>query len=337
MSLRRTPRPKQGAVSFDQLEPSKENIQPLLRSAGKRMHSLAQNLQQAPKALTEKQERERKQWEAAIATDVSPDPLSFWLKYIKWTKLNFTSATNQKAQLLPLIERCTKKFKDNAQYTNSKKFIKVWLEYAHLSRDSLQIFDFMYNHKIGYELALFWRGWAIIAENQNRFDLVDQIFQKAKQVNAAPIKDINHAYEAFLKRMKKKISNQNEEVMNALHNNSYSHQPNRATLGQIAKNPTSHRFDSSKPRGFGQQIAHKQHGGDKNKSFGIYCDEENNENDARLPLVSNGWRALGSEYNRKKENDGVPTTWNQQGFGAAQTVLFCFVSYCIQSNTLSNA
>merc|ERR1712228_1073630 len=100
----------------DQLEPSKENIQPLLRSAGKRMHSLAQNLQQTPKALTEKQAQERKRWEAAIATDISSDPLSLWLKYIKWTKLNFTSPTNQKAQLLPLIERCTKSFKDNPKY-----------------------------------------------------------------------------------------------------------------------------------------------------------------------------------------------------------------------------
>merc|ERR1712228_816045 len=301
----------------DQLEPSKENIQPLLRSAGKRMHSLAQNLQQTPKALTEKQAQERKRWEAAIATDISSDPLSLWLKYIKWTKLNFTSPTNQKAQLLPLIERCTKSFKDNPKYKNSKKFIKVWLEYAHLSRDSLQIFDFMFNHKIGYELALFWRGWAIIAENQHQFDLVDQIFVKAKEVNAVPIKDINHSHDAFLKRMKKKISSQNEDVMNALYNNSNCR--NRATLGQIAKNPSSHRFDSIKPRGFGQQIAHKNNEKNNQKSFGIYCDNENDENEAKLPLVSHGWRALGSEYNRKKENDGIPTTWNQQGFGSQTT------------------
>ena len=128
--MRATPaqKSKDGAVSFTELESSKENIQPLLRSAGKRMHCLAQNLRKTPKALTDKQQREKKQWELAIQRDTSSDPLSLWSKYIKWTKLNFTSPTNQKAELLPLIERCTTKFKDDPRYINHKKYIKLWLE-----------------------------------------------------------------------------------------------------------------------------------------------------------------------------------------------------------------
>ena len=118
------------AVSFEQLESSKENIQPLLRSAGKRMHSLAANLRQTPKQLTEKQERERRRWEQAIQMDKSSDPLALWLKYIKWTKLSFTCPTNQKAQLLTLIERCTRNFKDDSRYINNRKYIKIWLEYV---------------------------------------------------------------------------------------------------------------------------------------------------------------------------------------------------------------
>eukprot|EP01084_Bolivina_argentea_P210329 358032_1 len=55
--------------------------------SGKRMHRLAENLQQITKALTHKLERKRRQWEAASQRDNSSDPLSIWLKYIKWIKL----------------------------------------------------------------------------------------------------------------------------------------------------------------------------------------------------------------------------------------------------------
>eukprot|EP01084_Bolivina_argentea_P210328 358031_1 len=308
------PKPKQTAVSFDKLEPSKENIQPLLRSAGKRMHRLAENLQQTPKALTQKQERERRQWETALQRDDSPDPLSLWLKYIKWTKLNFTCPTNQKAQLLPLIERCTRKFKQDTRYINNKQYIKLWLEYAHLSRDSMEVFKFLHANKIGQKLALFWRGWAIVAEQNSQFDLVDRIFTAAKHINAQPIKDINKSYDSFLARMKKKISSQNIEVMNQLHEDNNNNNNMRHTLAQINDCNDSHRNNYSKSKGFGQLINNNNNNNNKcnsniNDKFGVYRDEneENNPNVARfndginLPPVTNGWRDLGTQSNRRKK------------------------------------
>ena len=320
--------PKQSAVSFDQLESSKENIQPLLRSAGKRMHSLARNLRQTPKALTQKQERERKQWENAIKHDKSNDPLPIWLKYIKWTKLNFTCPTNQKAQLLPLIERCTRKFKDDPRYINNKKYIKLWLEYSHLSRDSIEIFNFMHSNKIGHKLALFWRGWAIVAEQNENYDLVNRIFNQAKQVQAQPIQDINKSYDAFLARMRKKIQNQDFNDMNDINDSQNYMQSKRSTLGQLSDKATSHRNNSTKSRGFGREIMDKPK--QDNQAFGIYCDNGMDENippqgdgrylplnnDIKLPPINKGWRELGTDYNRKKENDGIATQWNQQGFGS---------------------
>jgi len=341
------------AVSFAQLEPSKENIQPLLRSAGKRMRSLAHNLQQTPKALTEKQERDRKAWESAIERDTSNDPLALWLKYIKWIKLNYSCPTNQKAQLLSLIERCTNAFKDDARYMNHKKYVKLWLEYSALSRDPLQIFQFMHANKIGAKLALFWRGWSLMAEQHHQWDLVDRILCTAKQIGAQPQEDVTHAHDAFLERMKKRIHEQDMDQLNAMqtqsqqqrlqhHNGSGSGSSGggmeRATLGQITESSSSHRTDYQQPRGFGNEIkptkttttttaSHNQ------PSFGVYCDDDENmdpgqiqpsattHNDddddglqSLLP-VNRGWRQFATETHRRKENDGVPSTWNQQGFG----------------------
>eukprot|EP01084_Bolivina_argentea_P088925 160562_1 len=315
------------AVSFAQLEPSKENIQPLLRSTGKRMKSLAQNLRQTPKALTQKQERERLQWEHALKSDKSQDPLNLWLQYIKWVKLNFSCPTNQKAQLLRLIERCTSSFKDDARYTNNKHYIKLWLEYAHLSRDSMEIFKFLHANKIGAQLALFWRGWAIVAEQQNQFDLVDRIFNEAKQIGAQPLKDIHRSYEQFSARMRKKIHNNDIELQPNIHHTSYPNNTNtRATLGQISAHSSSHRKDHIQPHGFGTQIAMKQHHtkpqiGDinqdnrgKQRKFGVYREQETQRVSSSLPPAKSTWQKLGTGYNRSKENNGIASAWNHQHF-----------------------
>ena len=199
----------------------------------------------------------------------------------------------------------------------------------------MKIFEFMHANKIGYKLALFWRGWAIIAEQDKQYDLVDRILTQAKEVNAQPLKDINKSYDAFLARMRKKIANQDIDVINQLQPEHYNNNKKRLTLGQLKEDSTSHRNDHQQPRGFGREIKDgiiKQN--DKSKKnidngFGVYCDTENRENQApandgrylpmsddfHLPPVSQGWKDLGTECNRMKENDGIPTSWNNQGFG----------------------
>lgn len=294
------------------------------------MHSLAQNLQQSSRALTEKQERERQQWEAALSRDQSSDPLSVWLKYIKWTKHNFASATNQKAQLLPLIERCTRRFKDDERYKNNKKYIKLWLEYSHLSQDSAEIFQFMHSNQIGHGLALFWRGWAIIAEQQRQFDLVDRIFTEAKAVGAQPMKDLNKSYNSYLARMRRKVRAEGTDCDDGDESRPQRGAAGRTALGQIADDDPSHRNGPRpKARGFGTALGGAQQN-EQNAAFGVYRDGEENDrrrrNDGRylaknsdiaLPSAASGWKTLGTERGRKKENNRVPRQWNDQGLGAS--------------------
>ena len=194
----------------------------------------------------------------------------------------------------------------------------------------MEIFKFMHANKIGHKVALFWRGWAIVAEQNNQYDLVDRILSKAKQMNAQPIKDINKAYDQFLARMRKKIINNDIEVINQMQPQHYNNNK-RSTLGQLNNDPTSHRTNHNQARGFGKETKDKHRSkGNKNEGFGIYCDKAQNqentdpENDGRylrmnddfnLPTVSTGWKQLAAECARKKENDGIPTSWNNQGFG----------------------
>lgn len=201
----------------------------------------------------------------------------------------------------------------------------------------MEIFKFMHANKIGHKVALFWRGWAIVAEQNHQYDLVDRIFTQAKQINAQPIKDINKAYDQFLARLRKKIANNDEEVINQMQseNNNNNHHNKRATLGQLNNDTKSYRTNHKQARGFGKEIKSNNNKNNNNNKggFGIYCDDDNQENndpqndgrylrindDYNLPPVSKGWKSLQSEYVRKKENNRVPSTWNNQGFGTTST------------------
>jgi hypothetical protein len=76
-------------IACDDIEPSKENLQPLAQ--GRRESSLATcaaaasapHASRHPRALQFEQE-------IAAAAD-EPDPLEIWLRYIKWTEDEFAS------------------------------------------------------------------------------------------------------------------------------------------------------------------------------------------------------------------------------------------------------
>lgn len=52
-----------------------------------------------------------------------------------------------------------------------------------------EIFSYMQSNKIGDKVALFWMGWAYVAEKHENYNLADQIFQKGIKKNAEP-KDV---------------------------------------------------------------------------------------------------------------------------------------------------
>ena len=58
------------------------------------------------------------------------DPLDTWVQYLKWAKGAFPKG---KEELMPLLERCTREFKDEARYREDKRYLRVWIQYVRRS------------------------------------------------------------------------------------------------------------------------------------------------------------------------------------------------------------
>ena len=49
--------------------------------------------------------------------------------YIKWTQDTF-KAGGHKADLLPLLERCTRELQDVERYKDDIRYLRVWVQYV---------------------------------------------------------------------------------------------------------------------------------------------------------------------------------------------------------------
>ena len=94
-----------------------------------------ENRKQAATAL----KTEREQHEEQIANYKGDDPLEPWLGYITWTQDAFPSGNGR---LVELLEECCRTFKDNERYKNDERYLKVWLMYADLCCNPIDIFMF---------------------------------------------------------------------------------------------------------------------------------------------------------------------------------------------------
>ena len=50
-------------------------------------------------------------------------------RFIKWTQETFRAGGHQ-AELLPLLERCTRELQDKQQYKSDIRYLRVWIQYV---------------------------------------------------------------------------------------------------------------------------------------------------------------------------------------------------------------
>ena len=54
-------------------------------------------------------------------------------RFIKWTQDTFKTGGHQ-AELLPLLERCTRELQDRLQYKSDIRYLRVWIQYVSYCR-----------------------------------------------------------------------------------------------------------------------------------------------------------------------------------------------------------
>ncbi|KAK7513055.1 hypothetical protein IWZ03DRAFT_408472 [Phyllosticta citriasiana] len=197
-------------ISFDEIEPHKENIQRV--QGGRSARALAsvlspKNLDGALKPIPSDQERvntvKRQEFEKELETiDESDDPLDIYDRYVKWTFDAYPNPATTQSQLLPLLEKATKAFVKTPHYKNDPRYLKLWLHYIKLFSDEpRQTFALLARHEIGESLALFYEEFAAYLETQGRWNQAEEVYSMGVDKQARPAERLLRKYGEFQQRM----------------------------------------------------------------------------------------------------------------------------------------
>lgn len=157
-----------------------------------------------------------------------------------------------------------------------------------------EIFSFMSANHIGEKVALFWIAWAFIEEKNGNTKTADQIYVKGLRYLAEPRDLLNKRYHQFQRRMTRKyLSGESDGV----ESQARQIEPPRS-FGNNAglRAPLS----AAPQRRFGEPIAASNAA---STPFTIFVDpgDAPANNDVNIAI----WPNLGSESERKKENEGI--------------------------------
>lgn len=180
-------------------EASKENFQPL--KAGRKASGLRDTTAELRAVTVE--ERRRAFWEE-LAGYSGDDPLEVWLRFIKWTQ-EFFSAGGHKAELLPLLERCTRELQAGGRYSADIRYLRVWIQYADCLPDPGDVFCFLKENDIGQDHALYYVAYATYLEARGGYAKADAVYQQGIDRLAAPVERLRGKFAEFQQRMARRI------------------------------------------------------------------------------------------------------------------------------------
>lgn len=179
-------------------ETSKENIAPLAR--GRNVEVLTKALSKSPAVL----EQERLQHQASISDAASgvgpyaPDPLVPWVSYVKWAIDNFPRGSNT---VIAAVEGACRTFSKDPRYLGDRRFVRLWVRYADMRKDKLDVFEYMQRRRIGERAALFYEAWATTLELERQYEKAEATYQLGSRVGAEPSDRLAQREREFFNRM----------------------------------------------------------------------------------------------------------------------------------------
>ena len=153
-------------IDFEAIEAQKENVQPLLK--GRSAHVLNNALSQRQATL----KAQRSEFEMLVSSEEnaeSDDPLEAWSRYVKWCIDSYPSGQTSESELVLVLERCTRLFKDSPQYQNDSRYLRLWILYARNVDSPSDIYNFLLANEIGASLASLYEELAVVYEGLSRY------------------------------------------------------------------------------------------------------------------------------------------------------------------------
>ncbi|KAL0249058.1 hypothetical protein GEMRC1_004292 [Eukaryota sp. GEM-RC1] len=213
-------------------------------------------------------------FEAEISSTSLDDPLEPWLRYINWVK---NTHSDRPDILTQLLERVTNQLQHLQMYSNDKRYIMLWIQYADQCPDPVDIFAYMYSNEIGLDLALYWEAYALVCEQKSQHSKVHSVYQEGIKRKAHPVARLSKKYSEYQIRHPEPIKSRS------------------IPLGRDQSAPPS------------QSIVTSSFGAD----FEVFQDDEEDTGSAAFPKPY--WRELASIETRTRENINVKQKWSEVG------------------------
>ncbi|XP_024018206.1 mitotic checkpoint serine/threonine-protein kinase BUB1 [Morus notabilis] len=105
------------------------------------------------------------------------DPLLPWLRSVNQALGNLNSGNDSESNLSKLLSDCIKMFKDNAQYRDDPRFLKIWLLHIGLCEDFGSIFNEMLESKICVRHSSLYVWYAAFLESKGKLYEAQMVYQ----------------------------------------------------------------------------------------------------------------------------------------------------------------
>ncbi|CAG8480534.1 5192_t:CDS:2 [Paraglomus occultum] len=306
---------------FSSFEHQKENILPL--KEGRSAASLSEVFSKDHALRTTQLASAHATFAAELDTlDELDDPLDVFNRYIKWTIENYPQGHNHESNLIPLLERATRTFKDDERYKKDPRYLRLWLLYAKYVEHPRDIFVFLENNEIGQDLAAFYEEYGALLESVKRFKEADQIYQLGIHRRARPLERLKRRFAAFQARVTVSYNPAETEDVQSL--DPLAENPRRTVLG-VKTSASSTRsapqnvfnardLNKSSALQSGNEAGSRQGGmasGISDRKLPIYYDPDGQRASTVLdgPISNTPWRDYGTELSRRQENIQESTKW----------------------------
>ncbi|XP_064100488.1 mitotic checkpoint serine/threonine-protein kinase BUB1-like [Macrobrachium nipponense] len=180
-------------------ELSKENIQPLKQGRNASVLSVALD-----DTATRKLNSIRHEFEEELRTYSGDDPLDVWYRYILWVEQNYPKG-GKDGNLKKLIQNCIISIQRNSvvmeKYKNDGRFLSLWIKYANISPNPLEVYSALESKDLCTLLADFYINWSWELERLGNFKRADAIYQKGLEARAVPFDVLDDAHKKFQNRV----------------------------------------------------------------------------------------------------------------------------------------
>lgn len=111
-----------------------------------------------------------------------------------------------------VIRDCCFKLQNLPQYKNNGDYLRVWVTFADLSDDPIQIFSYLQKMGIGQKLALFYQAYSCAMESLNEFESAAAILDQGIKNRAEPIEELEQQKVEFQERLLEALSSMKKKL-----------------------------------------------------------------------------------------------------------------------------